>query len=360
MAGVQPTINVVQILSSLGRQILFVTQNNYFCSQSSIFSNAVFIELIQTPRLDKFSSLLFRSLKYFVRQINTVMYIVKNSKDVDMLIFGIGAEDHVLPIIIGYLLQKKIVLIFASSLSQVKGYGGSRLLPLFKVIEKTNVHLATKILVKSRSNIDNLNLTSVSKKVFICPDFYVDFSTFKCVEDLSNRNNIGYVGRFSREKGIINFIQAIPLIVSSNQNVHFLLIGNGNQSEYVNSFICENKLQKFVTVIPWVDHDLLPYYYNQMNLLVIPSYTETGPIVLFEAMACGTPVVSTSVGCVPDIISDGETGYILKFNSPEYIAKVVLDVLNKKDLDKISEKSMDKLRNQYSFEHVREIYRHLL
>ena len=296
MAGVQPTIDVVKILSNLGRQMIFVTQNNNFYARAPVFSDTVSVELIQTPILDKSPSLFFRALKYFVRQVKTSICIVRNAKDVDTLIFGIGAEDHVLPIIISYLLQKKIVLIFASSLSQVKEYQGSRLLPLFKVIEKINILLATQILVKSYSNINNLNLTSVSEKVSICPDFYVDFDMFKCVEGLSNRTNIGYVGRFSREKGIVNLVQAIPLIVSSNQNIHFLLIGNGNQSNYVQSFICENKLQKYVTIIPWVDHEILPYYYNQMNLLVIPSYTETGPIVLFEAMACGTPVVSTLVG----------------------------------------------------------------
>ena len=52
-------------------------------------------------------------------------------------------------------------------------------------------------------------------------------------------------------------------------------------------------------------------------------------------MACGTPVLATSVGAIPDVIKDGETGFIMEDNSPECIAKNVRRALEHPELEKI-------------------------
>ena len=89
-------------------------------------------------------------------------------------------------------------------------------------------------------------------------------------------------------------------------------------------FIENNSFDERISYIGWVDHSNLEKHLNRLKLLVIPSYTETGPQIILEAIACGTPVLTTSVGLVPNIIEDGKTGFIIKRGSINSISHCVL------------------------------------
>ena len=57
---------------------------------------------------------------------------------------------------------------------------------------------------------------------------------------------------------------------------------------------------------------------------------------MLEAMACGTPVLATPVGSIPDIIKDSKNGFIMESNSPKCIADNIVRVLNNPNLDELS------------------------
>jgi glycosyltransferase involved in cell wall biosynthesis len=67
-------------------------------------------------------------------------------------------------------------------------------------------------------------------------------------------------------------------------------------------------------------------------------------------MACGTPVLATAVGAVPDIIRDGETGFILEDNSPQSIAENIIRALNDSSLEKIALNAKKIVENDFTFE----------
>jgi glycosyltransferase involved in cell wall biosynthesis len=67
-------------------------------------------------------------------------------------------------------------------------------------------------------------------------------------------------------------------------------------------------------------------------------------------MACGTPVLATPVGAVPDVIIDGKTGFIMKNNSPECIAENVARVLEHPDLERIAERGKRFVGENFTFE----------
>lgn len=63
----------------------------------------------------------------------------------------------------------------------------------------------------------------------------------------------------------------------------------------------QSNLNDKVSLVGRVSYDEVPRYLNQLKLLVILSYSEGFPNTVLEAMACGTPVLATRVGAVPDI-----------------------------------------------------------
>jgi glycosyltransferase involved in cell wall biosynthesis len=105
-------------------------------------------------------------------------------------------------------------------------------------------------------------------------------------------------------------------------------------------------------------HNKFPDYLNK--LFVLPSYTEGLPYTIVEAMACGTPILATPVGAIPDVIKDGETGFIMENNSPECIAENVMRVLEHPDLEQIVENARALVEREFTYEAAVERYRKIL
>ena len=130
----------------------------------------------------------------------------------------------------------------------------------------------------------------------------------------------------------------------------FLIGGDGPLYDYLRQYIAKNNLSTKVVLSGWVNHGDLPEYLNRLKLLVIPSYSEAGPIIAYEAMACGTPVLGTRVGCVLMSLEDGKTGYLLPNNSPECIAENVVRALGSPDLELVAEAGRQFVEENFTFE----------
>lgn len=84
------------------------------------------------------------------------------------------------------------------------------------------------------------------------------------------------------------------------------------------------------------------------------------PVVILEAMACGTPVLATPVGGVPDVIKDGKTGFIMEDNSPECIVRNAIRALNHPKLEEISRNAHALIEKDFTYAAVAERYRNIL
>jgi len=138
-------------------------------------------------------------------------------------------------------------------------------------------------------------------------------------------------------------------LVSERNDIHIIIAGSGEIESQIRNQIKPEYLGKF-EFCGWVPRSEIPKLLNRIRILVIPSYTEGLPNVMLEAMACGTLVIATSVGTIPDIIKDGETGFILKDNSPKTIKEGISRAIEHKNQCAIVEKSLSIINNNFSFD----------
>ena len=140
----------------------------------------------------------------------------------------------------------------------------------------------------------------------------------------------------------------------------FLLGGGGPLLDRVEKELTGLIGRDRARVLDWILHNELPGYLNQMKLLVLPSQYEGLPTIVLEAMACGTPVLAAAVGAVPDLITDGETGFIMENNSPDCIARNVIRALNHPALDQTSQNARAFVEREYSYGAMKEKWQKLL
>jgi glycosyltransferase involved in cell wall biosynthesis len=103
-----------------------------------------------------------------------------------------------------------------------------------------------------------------------------------------------------------------------------------------------------VTRIDWIEVPGLVDYYNELKLFVLPSYHDALPTSILEAMACGTPVLATPVGAIPDVIADEDTGFLLESTAPERIAERITMIVKYKELQKVADNAESLVRQKFA------------
>lgn len=132
-----------------------------------------------------------------------------------------------------------------------------------------------------------------------------------------------FVGRIEPLKGIDSLLRSLAHL-KDKSNLKLIVIGGDEYSrgevEKLKDLSKELGLEDSVTFPGVVRQEELPYYYSAANACVIPSHYESFGLVALESLACGTPVISTRVGMMEDIIQDGKNGFIVEDNSPQHLA----------------------------------------
>ena len=293
-----------------------------------------------------------RALNYFKTQLISAYHIVSLSNKVDLWVFYMG-DAMVLPTIAGRLTGKKVLLLLCGYTEMEVDFRNSPIEKIVKMLKRLNLTLSNFIVVYSSGLERRWHLEKWRRKVIIGHEHFLDLDRFRIRKEYNQRDSlIGYVGRLSKEKGILNFIQAIPSLSSHFQDLRFLIAGEGPLREDIERYLKEEDLEDRVKMVGWIEHEDLPRYLNDLRLVVIPSYAEGLPNVMLEAMACGTPVLASPVGAIPDVIADGETGFLMQDNSPATIALNTARALGSRILREVAKNAYELVRKEYSYENA--------
>lgn len=155
-----------------------------------------------------------------------------------------------------------------------------------------------------------------------------------------------YLGRLSKEKGILNLIEAIGDIPDAK----LLIAGDGPERERIEAYISEHKLDGRITLLGYQNQDSIHKYITNSRFVVIPSIcNENCPYSVLEAMEIGKPIVASRIGGIPELIADGENGYLYKADDINELKEKLTLLLDDDDkVNRFAQKSRELYESYYS------------
>lgn len=170
-----------------------------------------------------------------------------------------------------------------------------------------------------------------------------------------------FVGRLVSRKRVGLAIKA--LVTTESDNVELLVAGTGSHEGRLRTLARNLNVDDNVTFLGYVPDGDLPTLYSSADVFISPSSYEGFGLTFLEAMACGTPVIGTGVGGIPDVIEDGKNGYIVSSDPTEISQRI--DYLRDKpaELERVSDAAFTKASSltwNHVAEQVEDLYRSVL
>jgi starch synthase len=192
-------------------------------------------------------------------------------------------------------------------------------------LEQTALAMADAVIAVSKGTRDDiLRVTDVCAERIHVIHNGIDTNIYKPVPATDALERYGvdahtpyvlFVGRITRQKGIVHLARAIPMIEPAAQVV--LCAGAPDTPELAAEMEdAVSAAQRERGGVVWIQ-EMLPreaiiQFYSHATVFCCPSIYEPFGIINLEAMACGTPVVASAVGGIPEVVVDGETGVLVQ------------------------------------------------
>lgn len=196
-------------------------------------------------------------------------------------------------------------------------------------LKENNIHVLYNYF---SAEMTNSNALSISQK-------YLNVGTAE------NPLTFLFVGSFEKRKGFYNLVNVFKEL--NNSNIKLRLCGKPND-ECAQKCLDEISNNELFIVEGYVSGEKKEEAFNNSHIMILPSYAEGLPITILEALNYGLPVISTSVGAIPEIIDD-KIGTIIEPGNEEMLKKAILSYIEKRDtLYALSKNALEE-SNKYTY-----------
>ena len=135
------------------------------------------------------------------------------------------------------------------------------------------------------------------------------------------------VGNLHEHKGQRLVLEAFALLLASHPQARLVIVGDGPDGPALRARATALNLAECVHFAGLVPNEALARWYSAADVMVLASSREGWPNVLLESMACGTPVVATAVGGIPEVLQDDQVGRLVSVREPGALAAALRDLL---------------------------------
>ena len=302
-------------------------------------------------KLEKYPFIVFLYLTPYLF-IRSFWWMLFNSKKVDV-IDGQGFNSACIAAVLKKIFKKKAVV---SVMSLYDFKSGSILARLVGVVASQMDHIIVES-DKSKEEIISIGISSDKITPYI---EWLNLGVFKPYNKIEMKNKLGlpaqftvlFVGRAIAIKGIDLILESAKKL--QNAAINFLFISNAGP--LVNELADAASRLPNVMFIPGVPYDKLPEYESAADVADVPSrYSENSAITVLTAISCGTPVIASRVGAIPNLITE-EVGVLVEPNA-ESFSSAILDLFGDKvRYGRMQNNCEDYARRHFSVDNAVTIY----
>ena len=172
------------------------------------------------------------------------------------------------------------------------------------------------------------------------------------------------VGRLSAQKGQLLLVEAFADAIARGVDARLVLAGDGEMREEIEGLVRRRGIEDRVRITGWISGEQVRKEILASRALVLPSFAEGLPMVIMEAYALGRPVLSTYIAGIPELVVDGENGWLIPSGSKDAITDAIVEVMQTppQRLEEMAAKGREAVRARHYtptetaklVEHVRE------
>lgn len=244
---------------------------------------------------------------------------------------------------------------------------------IFKHLITFSLNSANKIIAVSEDLAGRIRKMGINNNIMVLRNA-VDISRFKPRKNVELRQEYGiaddeililFIGHLEPFKGVFELINAFNEVSKLHSKTKLMLVGEGQQKQEVHKEISRFHLDDSVIFTGKVSPETIEKYYQMADIFTLPSYTEGLPLVVIEAMACGLPVVVSTVGGIPELIEDNVNGYLIPPKNYEKLSEKLSSlVADRKLRKKFGEKALKTVDDEFNInkkvEKLKDIYADLI
>jgi glycosyltransferase involved in cell wall biosynthesis len=186
----------------------------------------------------------------------------------------------------------------------------------------------------------------------------VDTTIFRPPINDRRELSVLYVGRLVPGKGLFELIDSARIVIKKNPDIFFWIIGDGILRSPIERKIAKYGLINNILLFGHISNrQQLSNIYQRAGCFILPSFHESLPTVILEAMSCGCSVIATSVGGIPDVITDRVNGILVPPRNPYVLASSILELLNNPEISKtLGRNARDTVIDRFSWEKIVSLY----
>lgn len=322
-----------RFLAKKGVEVHVITQHNTGAAREEIIEG-VHVHRFRWLKPKEFKALIyfsglvdnFRLLTYLISLFFTLIWITKKY---DLKLYH---AHHTIPtgfvaIVIAKIMRVPVVVTAhlmditthgadAGPLENIKDFESNF---IFRRLIRFSLNSSNKIIAVSGDLASKIELMGINKDITILRNA-VDISRFKPSKNIEMRHKhkiedhevlILFIGHLEPFKGIFELLDAFNSIKTKHENCKLMIIGEGHDEQRVKETVSNFELDNSVIFKGKVSPETIQNYYQMADIFTLPSYTEGLPLVVIESMACGLPVVVSTVGGIPELVKDEDNGFLV-------------------------------------------------